>query len=252
MLAPRPPVPRELATRELVTTEPMARRGAGSRRVAYAAASLFMFAASLGAYLLLRGPGVAPVPTAMAQVERTEQPSVPPSEPAMAAATTTHDVAPVPEEAAETATEPTPRASTATETVEPADARARAADPDARLAGGRAKPAAVRARPAAPAARSFGVLALTSKPECEIYVDGRATGARTPLRELKLPAGKHRITLRNSEHAIQDSFAVVIGAGVTERVAKDYSGQIKREARQPRGPRDTRDDTINPFADGDP
>jgi len=252
MLAPRPPVPRELATRELVTTEPMARRGAGSRRVAYAAASLFMFAASLGAYLLLRGPGVPQVPTAMAQVERTERPSVPPSEPAMAAATTTHDVAPVPEEAAETATEPTPRASTATETVEPADARARAADPDARLAGGRAKPAAVRARPAAPAARSFGVLALTSKPECEIYVDGRATGARTPLRELKLPAGKHRITLRNSEHAIQDSFAVVIGAGVTERVAKDYSGQIKREARQPRGPRDTRDDTINPFADGDP
>ncbi|HWU86220.1 MAG TPA: serine/threonine-protein kinase, partial [Kofleriaceae bacterium] len=185
---------------------PAPRASGGPRRGVYAGASLFAIALALGTYFLLHGPGDTPVPDALAQGESTPHPLVRPGEPAPTAAG---------------------------DTAEPAGARGKPARTRGTAAGARAKPTA--------AAPSFGFLALTAKPACEIYIDGRATGARTPLRELKLPTGKHRITLVDSEHAIQDSFTVVIGPGATERVAKDYSAQLKR---------DKRNATINPFAGG--
>ena len=45
---------------------------------------------------------------------------------------------------------------------------------------------------------------VTSKPACDIYIDGKPTGSQTPQPELKLTAGKHLVSLRNTEHAIED------------------------------------------------
>jgi len=214
---------------------PRARRGARGRL--YAAGSLLVIASSLGAYLGLRGAGIPPVPDVVAQGEGIPRPPVQLSEPAPDPAATAPDPqAPAPE--------PTPTA-TAPESERAGLPAAPVAETAPRVEA-RGKPAASLARPAAnparPAAASFGFLALAAQPACEIHVDGRAIGARTPLRELRLPAGRHRITLVNGEHAIRDTFSVVIGAGLTERVTKNYAGQA---------PRNARDATINPFSDGD-
>ncbi|MDX2092405.1 MAG: protein kinase [Kofleriaceae bacterium] len=73
-----------------------------------------------------------------------------------------------------------------------------------------------------------GVLKLGAKPRCEIYIDGAATGLFTPQLDLKLAAGKHRITLVNNEFGIRESFSVEIKADATEKVTKDYSDKLPK------------------------
>jgi hypothetical protein len=48
-------------------------------------------------------------------------------------------------------------------------------------------------------AKGEGTLLLGSKPPCDIFIDGKATGMQTPQRDIKLPSGKHKITLVNNE-----------------------------------------------------
>ncbi len=76
------------------------------------------------------------------------------------------------------------------------------------------------------AAKAEGVLSLGAKPPCEIFIDGRNTGLRTPQRELKLPAGRRKITLLNNEFGIKESFWVEIKAGETTKTVKDFSDRI--------------------------
>lgn len=71
-----------------------------------------------------------------------------------------------------------------------------------------------------------GTLALSAKPPCKIFVDGRDTGKTTPERALELSAGSHRITLMNNEFGIKESFTVKIKAGEATRAIKDYTDQI--------------------------
>jgi eukaryotic-like serine/threonine-protein kinase len=71
-----------------------------------------------------------------------------------------------------------------------------------------------------------GTLAINSKPPCEIYVNGVATGLRTPQPKMSLPAGKHRITLINNEFGINEKFTVEIKPDGTERVLKDWSDRL--------------------------
>jgi serine/threonine protein kinase len=73
-----------------------------------------------------------------------------------------------------------------------------------------------------------GVLKLGAKPRCEIYIDGASTGLFTPQLDLKLSAGKHRITLVNNEFGIRESFSVDIKADATEKVTKDYSDKLPK------------------------
>ena len=73
-----------------------------------------------------------------------------------------------------------------------------------------------------------GVLKLGSKPRCEIYIDGSSTGLFTPQLNLKLSAGKHRITLVNNEFGIRETFSVDIKADDTEKVTKDYSDRLPK------------------------
>ncbi|HEY1551703.1 MAG TPA: PEGA domain-containing protein, partial [Kofleriaceae bacterium] len=73
-----------------------------------------------------------------------------------------------------------------------------------------------------------GTLLLGSKPPCDILVDGSSTGLHTPQRDMKLSAGKHKITLVNDELGIKETFTVSITAGQTEKQIKDFSDKIKQ------------------------
>ena len=75
-------------------------------------------------------------------------------------------------------------------------------------------------------ARGQGVLVLGSKPPCDIVIDGSTTGLHTPQKEIKLPAGRHRITLVNNEFGIKETFTVEIKADTTEKLIKDYSDRL--------------------------
>jgi serine/threonine protein kinase len=81
--------------------------------------------------------------------------------------------------------------------------------------------------PAEPAvARGDGTLMLGAKPPCDIFVDGKNTGLKTPQRDLKLSAGKHKITLINNEYGIREAFTVDIKAGEQTKMVKDFSDRL--------------------------
>jgi hypothetical protein len=66
-----------------------------------------------------------------------------------------------------------------------------------------------------------GTLMISSKPPCEIVIDGRSTGLTTPQRSISLPAGSHRITLLNPEKSIHKVVSVQILANTTAKVIED-------------------------------
>jgi eukaryotic-like serine/threonine-protein kinase len=71
-----------------------------------------------------------------------------------------------------------------------------------------------------------GVLVVGAKPPCEIIIDGRPTGLVTPQKDIKLAAGRHRVTLVNAELGIRETFSVDIKPDATEKVIKDFSDRI--------------------------
>ena len=77
-------------------------------------------------------------------------------------------------------------------------------------------------------AKGEGTLLLGSKPPCDIFIDGKATGLQTPQRDIKLPSGKHKITLVNNEYGIKETFVVEVKADSVERAIKDYSDRIPK------------------------
>ncbi|HEX3760296.1 MAG TPA: serine/threonine-protein kinase [Kofleriaceae bacterium] len=74
--------------------------------------------------------------------------------------------------------------------------------------------------------KAQGVLVLGSKPPCDIAIDGSTTGLHTPQKEIKLPVGRHRITLTNAEFGINETFTVDIKADAPEKLIKDYSDRL--------------------------
>jgi hypothetical protein len=72
-----------------------------------------------------------------------------------------------------------------------------------------------------PPAAGTGVLMISSKPPCEIVIDGVPTGLTTPQRAIKLAAGKHRITLVNTAEKIKKTVAVEITADQPTKVIQD-------------------------------
>jgi len=77
-----------------------------------------------------------------------------------------------------------------------------------------------------------GILSLGAKPPCDIYLDGKSTGLKTPQRELKLGAGRHKVTLMNNEFGIKESFTVEIKAGEVVKQVKDFSDRLAAPAPQ--------------------
>jgi hypothetical protein len=98
-------------------------------------------------------------------------------------------------------------------TVDPAPRRAERAGRESAAS----RPSRARVEPAA----GEGTLMISSKPPCEIVIDGRSTGLTTPQRSIALSAGHHRITLLNSEKAIKKTLTVQIAANTTEKVIED-------------------------------
>jgi PEGA domain-containing protein len=64
----------------------------------------------------------------------------------------------------------------------------------------------------APAA-NHATLMIGSKPPCRILIDGKDTGLTTPNRAVRVPAGRHTITLVNEEHDIRYSEQLTITGG---------------------------------------
>lgn len=86
-------------------------------------------------------------------------------------------------------------------------------------------PAPVRRR--APAVRAAavaageGTLMITSKPPCEIIIDGKPTGLTTPQRAIALSAGPHQITLVNEDEDIRKQISVRIRADQATKVIEN-------------------------------
>ncbi len=79
-------------------------------------------------------------------------------------------------------------------------------------------PAAMVAAPAA----GKGTLMISSKPPCEIYIDGAPTGLTTPQRSIALAAGNHKITLISaSDPTIKKTVTIGVTAGKPTKVIQD-------------------------------
>ncbi len=66
-----------------------------------------------------------------------------------------------------------------------------------------------------------GTLMVSSKPPCQIVIDGKPTGLTTPQRSITLSAGNHKVTLINSEKDIKKTVSVQITANSTEKLIED-------------------------------
>jgi len=73
-----------------------------------------------------------------------------------------------------------------------------------------------------------GVVMINAKPPCRILVDGKDTGLRTPVRELRLTAGEHEITLVNDEYGIEDRSTITVNAGAPARLVRDLTAKLPK------------------------
>ncbi len=64
----------------------------------------------------------------------------------------------------------------------------------------------------APAPAANGTLMVSSKPPCELVIDGKPTGLSTPQKAIPLPAGAHQVTFVNSAENINKTVSVSITA----------------------------------------
>jgi hypothetical protein len=67
-----------------------------------------------------------------------------------------------------------------------------------------------------------GTLMVSSKPPCEIYVDGKPTGLTTPQRSIALSAGAHKITFVNSAESVNKTVAVSVRAGQPTKLIQNF------------------------------
>lgn len=109
-----------------------------------------------------------------------------------------------------------------TATAEPVAASAR---PRIERKVERAAAPAPAAEKAVAAPAGEGVLMLASKPPCEIFINGKATGLTTPQREIRLPAGSHKVTLLNQAEGIKKTISVQIDADKPTKVIQDLMPQ---------------------------
>jgi len=100
------------------------------------------------------------------------------------------------------------------------------ADPGFDSAPAPAEAPAERAdKPEKPAAGAGnGTLMISTKPPCEILIDGKSSGLTTPQRAIPLSAGAHKITLVNSGANINKTLMVQINADQSTKLVKDLIG----------------------------
>ena len=66
-----------------------------------------------------------------------------------------------------------------------------------------------------------GTLMVSSKPPCEIWIDGKPTGLTTPQRSIPLSAGTHKVTFVNEAAAIKKTVSVSITADQSTKLIQD-------------------------------
>jgi serine/threonine-protein kinase len=91
----------------------------------------------------------------------------------------------------------------------------------------------------APPPAGDGELEISAKPPCDVSIDGKPLGRKTPIVGIAIEAGIHRVTLNNAQYRISESLDVQVSAGKRARVIEDYSAKLSRV--DPNG-------TIDPFA----
>ncbi|HUQ01894.1 MAG TPA: PEGA domain-containing protein [Kofleriaceae bacterium] len=87
------------------------------------------------------------------------------------------------------------------------------------------------AAPAAPAtaahaAPTHATLMIGSKPPCRILIDGRDTGLTTPNRAVRVPAGRHTITLVNDDLGIRHAETLNITGGRKAKMIRDLTSKL--------------------------
>lgn len=71
----------------------------------------------------------------------------------------------------------------------------------------------------------FGTLFLESEPWAYVSIDGAPLGSHTPLLGLRLPAGKHRVELKNPVLGLQKTMNITIRAGEEARHYLDLTSR---------------------------
>jgi hypothetical protein len=66
-----------------------------------------------------------------------------------------------------------------------------------------------------------GTLMVSSKPPCEIVIDGKPTGLTTPQRSIPLSVGAHKITFINDAEGIKKTVSVSITADQSTKLIQD-------------------------------
>ncbi|MEO8548648.1 MAG: hypothetical protein ABI678_01695 [Kofleriaceae bacterium] len=116
----------------------------------------------------------------------------------------------------------TPRPAPAVAPKHHSAVKAQLADPfDTKAAPEKPVVAEKKAEKIEKAAGGNGTLMISSKPPCEILIDGKATGMSTPQRSIPLPAGAHKITLVNAGEHIEKTLMVQINADQPTKLVKD-------------------------------
>ena len=83
-------------------------------------------------------------------------------------------------------------------------------------------PAAEAPKAEAPKAEGGkGTLMVSSKPPCQIWIDGNDTGLTTPQRAMSLPAGAHKVTFVNAEQNITKTVSVMITGGESTKLIQN-------------------------------
>ncbi|MCC7534871.1 MAG: serine/threonine protein kinase, partial [Deltaproteobacteria bacterium] len=81
------------------------------------------------------------------------------------------------------------------------------------------RPATPRPPAAEPQPAGFGTLVINTVPWARVFLDGRDTGRNTPIPNLRVRAGAHRLTFRTADGR-SVSVSVTVGAGETVRVVR--------------------------------
>jgi hypothetical protein len=68
-----------------------------------------------------------------------------------------------------------------------------------------------------------GVLMISTKPPCEIVIDGKPTKLMTPQRALAVPSGTHTVTLINAQIGIRKQFGVKVDAKKPTKLIEDFT-----------------------------
>lgn len=85
-------------------------------------------------------------------------------------------------------------------------------------------PAPTKAKQVALAAPvDSGILMVSSKPPCEIIIDGKPTRLTTPQRSISLAPGAHAVTLVNATIGIRKTIAVKVDAKKPTKLIQDFT-----------------------------